>query len=181
MKASGFLLAGIALFLLAAGPSHAQMYKWVDKDGVIHFQDTPPVGVPPSTPVRRIPVGVEPPPPAAPEPAAGKAAPAARGADNVAPAPASTRPAARKPVRLRQNPKVEIYGTSWCPYCRMARDFFRSRGISFDDYDVERDYDAARRKKEIDPAGSGVPTTVIDGQVIHGFSEEAYLKALEAP
>ena len=30
--------------------------------------------------------------------------------------------------------KVELYTTSWCPYCKKARDFFRSRGISFTEY-----------------------------------------------
>jgi glutaredoxin len=72
---------------------------------------------------------------------------------------------------------VELYVTSWCPYCRQAIDFFRSRGINYVVYDIEQDDNAARRKKELDPR-KGVPFAVINGVKIHGFSEEAYLKAL---
>jgi glutaredoxin-like YruB-family protein len=75
--------------------------------------------------------------------------------------------------------KVELYTTSWCPYCEKARDFFRAKGISFTEYDVEKDKDAARRLQQL--AGrSGVPVAVIDGQRIHGFSAAAYERALEA-
>ncbi len=74
--------------------------------------------------------------------------------------------------------RVELYVTSWCPYCRQAIDFFRSRGINPVVYDIERDDNAARRKKELDPR-KGVPFAVINGVKIHGFSENAYLKALK--
>lgn len=78
---------------------------------------------------------------------------------------------------LQETNQVELYVTSWCPYCRQAIDFFRSRGIYYVVYDIERDDDAARRKKELDPR-KGVPFAVINGIKIHGFSEAAYLKAL---
>lgn len=73
--------------------------------------------------------------------------------------------------------RVELYSTSWCPYCKKARDFFRAKGISFTEYDVEKDKDAARRMQQLDGRGS-VPFAVIDGRGIHGFSEAAYEKAL---
>lgn len=169
MKSHGVLLIGAAAVLLLALPSHAETYKWVDKDGVVHFQDSPPAGGQSSTVMPEVPAGARP-----------EDVPRVEGAaDNAAPA-APKAPAARKQVKLRQNPKVEVYGTSWCPYCKMAKDFLRSRGIAFTEYDIEKDLDALRRKKEIDPDG-GVPTTVIDGQVLRGFSAEAYEKALEAP
>ncbi len=77
-----------------------------------------------------------------------------------------------------ESDQVELYVTSWCPYCRQAIDFFRSRGINPVVYDIERDDNAARRKKELDPR-KGVPFAVINGVKIHGFSENAYLKALK--
>jgi len=80
-------------------------------------------------------------------------------------------------VSLQETNQVELYVTSWCPYCRQAIDFFRSRGVYYVLYDIERDDNAARRKKELDPR-KGVPFAVINGTKIHGFSEEAYLKAL---
>jgi len=81
-------------------------------------------------------------------------------------------------VSLQETNQVELYVTSWCPYCRQAIDFFRSRGIYYVLYDIERDDNAARRKKELDPR-KGVPFAVINGVKIHGFSEEAYKKALK--
>jgi hypothetical protein len=53
-----------------------------------------------------------------------------------------------------------------------------SRGIPFTAYDIEKDAWAARRKGELDTRG-GVPFAVINGQKIHGFSPEAYERALE--
>ena len=80
-------------------------------------------------------------------------------------------------VSFQETSQVELYVTSWCPYCRQAIDFFRSRGIYYVVYDIERDDNAAHRKNELDPR-KGVPFAVINGIKIHGFSEEAYLKAL---
>jgi len=75
-------------------------------------------------------------------------------------------------------PKVELYTTSWCPYCQKARDFFRSRGISFTEYDIEKDKEAALRKRQLDTR-NGVPFAIIDGRGIHGYSEAAYEAALK--
>ena len=74
-------------------------------------------------------------------------------------------------------PKVELYITSWCPYCQKAMSFFQSRGILFTVYDVEKDQDAARRKSQLD-SRRGVPFAIVNGIQIHGFSEQAYQRAL---
>jgi glutaredoxin len=81
-------------------------------------------------------------------------------------------------VALQGTPKVELYITSWCPYCKKAVNFFQSRGIPFTAYDIEKDEKAARRKDQLD-INKGVPFAIINGQQIHGFSEESYLKALK--
>jgi glutaredoxin len=75
-------------------------------------------------------------------------------------------------------PQVELYVTSWCPYCKQAEEFFRSQGIPFTSYDIEKDSAAARRKEELDSRG-GVPLAIINGQKIHGYSAEAYREALK--
>jgi glutaredoxin len=81
-------------------------------------------------------------------------------------------------IASQGNSQVELYVTSWCPYCRKAIDFFRSKGIYYVVYDVERDESAARRKKELDPR-NGVPFAVVNGVKIHGYSPEAYQKVLD--
>jgi glutaredoxin len=105
---------------------------------------------------------------------------------DVAPAATGT------PVRLAANeppagsyvlrttaPKVELYITSWCPWCKKAVEFFRARGIPFTEYDIEKDQAAARRHRELAGGRSGVPFAVINGQRIHGYSPEEYEMALQ--
>ncbi len=74
--------------------------------------------------------------------------------------------------------RVELYVTSWCPYCKNAKDFFRSKGIPVTVYDIEKDKKAAARKKKLD-ARSGVPFAVVNGVKIHGYSPEQYTEALK--
>ncbi len=35
-------------------------------------------------------------------------------------------------------PAVTIYTTSWCPYCRAAKDLLQQKGVAFEEIDVER-------------------------------------------
>ena len=78
---------------------------------------------------------------------------------------------------MNVNSNVEIYTTSWCPYCKQAKEYLKSRGIPYIEYDVEKSKEAMRRKRDLTPSG-GVPVAVINGQVIDGFSEESYDAAL---
>ncbi len=80
-------------------------------------------------------------------------------------------------VPLEDTPKVELYITSWCPYSKKAVNFFQSRGIPFVSYDIEKDESAAQRKNRLD-SKSGVPFAIVNGQKIHGYSEEAYQSAM---
>lgn len=75
-------------------------------------------------------------------------------------------------------PKVDLYVTSWCPYCKKAIAFLRKNNIAFNAHDIERDINAATRKKELDPGYSGIPLAVINGAIIRGFSESTYQQAL---
>ena len=76
-----------------------------------------------------------------------------------------------------QTPRVDLYVTSWCPVCGKARTYLQQQGIPFNEYDVEKDADAARRRKKIEPSGR-VPLAVINGRTILGFSPELYRQAL---
>jgi len=84
------------------------------------------------------------------------------------------------PVRAAEEPppRIELYVTSWCPYCLKAIDFFRERGLAPTIYNIERDPAAARRKEQLDPR-RGVPLAVIDGQVIYGYAPRSYQTALD--
>ena len=79
----------------------------------------------------------------------------------------------------KSEPNVELYSTSWCGYCQKARVLFRQKGIRFVEYDIEKDREAANRKRQLD-SKNGVPFAVINGHGIHGYSETLYIQALES-
>lgn len=73
---------------------------------------------------------------------------------------------------------VKIYTTNHCPYCVMAKDFFKKQGVSFTEINVEEDEAAA--EEMIDKSGQmGVPVIDINGQIIVGFNKPAIEKALK--
>jgi glutaredoxin len=75
-------------------------------------------------------------------------------------------------------PQVDLYVTSWCPYCKKAIAFLHKNNIAFNAHDIEQDINAATRKKELDPGYRGIPLAVINGATIRGFSEGTYQQAL---
>jgi glutaredoxin len=162
----------VALLVTAGRPAEAaaEIYKWVDAQGQVHFQDRPPgkdatsatVEVTPSTQIR--PQGI----PAMPSRTAESPA-----AGTVGGTP-EQEPAAAPGIK-----QVELYTTSWCPWCKKARDYFNERGIAFTDYDVEKDSAAAARRKQLDST-PGVPYAVIDGVGIRGYDTAGYARALQA-
>jgi len=80
-------------------------------------------------------------------------------------------------VLKTSTPAVELFVTSWCPYCKRAESFFRREGVKFNKFDVEKDPKARARFQKLNPSG-GVPVALINGRKIKGYSEDAYLRAL---
>jgi len=76
-------------------------------------------------------------------------------------------------------PKVEIYMTQWCAYCKKAIAYLNEHKIPFKKYDIEKNLQAQQKKKQLAPNYSGIPLTVIDGQLIKGFSIQSYDKAFK--
>jgi len=72
--------------------------------------------------------------------------------------------------------QVVLYGTSWCPYCKMARDLFDRHGIVYKDYDIERNRQAYDEYKRL--GGAGVPLIVINGKRIYGYDEKRIKNSL---
>jgi glutaredoxin 3 len=65
-------------------------------------------------------------------------------------------------------PHVIVYSTTWCAYCRMAKEYLQSKGIEFKDIDVEKDSAAA--KDIVAKTGQmGVPVIEVNDQIILGF------------
>ena len=73
--------------------------------------------------------------------------------------------------------KVEVYSTSYCPFCIRAKALLKSKGVAFTEIDVTDD--PAMREKMVVLAGGRrtVPEIFINGRIIGGYDE---LRALEA-
>lgn len=68
--------------------------------------------------------------------------------------------------------KVKIYSTSTCPWCVKAKEFFKEKGIEFEDINVAENKEAA--KEMMEKSGQmGVPVIDINGKIIVGFDQGA--------
>ncbi len=76
--------------------------------------------------------------------------------------------------------QVDIYVTSWCPYCKRAIAYLNAKGVKYNKYDIEKDLNAATRKKALAPYYNGIPLAVIYGKTIKGFSKKTYSAALKS-
>ena len=73
---------------------------------------------------------------------------------------------------------VKVYSTATCPYCVMAKDYFKENGVEFKDVDVGRDREAA--KEMIEKSGQmGVPVIDIDGNILVGFQPDVFKSLLD--
>jgi glutaredoxin len=76
----------------------------------------------------------------------------------------------------RGYPKVVMYGTKWCDYCKTQRELLRSKNIPFDDIDVEsspaglRAYNALR--------GTSYPLTFVGYRRFSGVARNELLAAV---
>lgn len=67
-------------------------------------------------------------------------------------------------------PRVVMYSTSWCGYCRKMRALLGELAIDFTELDIEKSAAARSAKNQLD-SSCGVPLVDYGGQVICGFAE----------
>ena len=73
---------------------------------------------------------------------------------------------------------VKIYTTTTCPYCVMAKRFFKEHNVEYKEVNVQEDREAA--EEMIEKSGQmGVPVIDVDGIIIVGFDKKALEKALK--
>ncbi len=165
--------AVLALCALAPATAVADVYTWVDEQGTVHFQDAPPTA---GKGARKL---ASPPGERSPwrSSSAEVISPSVESRGDAPPA-APDQQAQRSASQPRRAPAVDLYTTSWCPWCKKAREYFRSRGIEFTDHDIEKDAGARERKLGMD-GDVRVPTAVIDGKVVRGYSPASYQAAMQ--
>ena len=73
--------------------------------------------------------------------------------------------------------EITIYTTSNCPFCHKEKEWLNSKGLSFNEKNVEQDTKAAEDLSKL--GSTSVPTTVIDSKtIIIGFDKERIEKEL---
>jgi glutaredoxin len=90
---------------------------------------------------------------------------------------AAAPPPAAAPVATAQRPvdaeglSITLYSTSWCGYCRKARNWFTSQGIPFVEKDIESDPDGAAEYRAKANGYGGVPLIDVNGTAVRGFDQ----------
>lgn len=152
MKNLSLLFTSLFLVLMTISPiAQADLYKWVDKNGKLHYGTSPPENVE----LKKITGNVS-------------------SLSTVSVEPLVKKPGVNSKVKpgvvsKRKKPKkVVMYSTSWCGYCKKAARHFRQKRIPFAEYDIEKSAKAAREYRKL--KGRGVPLILIGNQRMNGFS-----------
>lgn len=66
---------------------------------------------------------------------------------------------------------IVLFSQGYCEYSEMVRLHLESRGQTYTERDVDLDPDA--QKQMLSLGAQGTPVTVIDGEIVVGFDEEA--------
>jgi glutaredoxin 3 len=71
------------------------------------------------------------------------------------------------------NPKAEVivYSAPWCVFCRMAKDYFKSKNVAFKEIDIDQD-PAAAQALVAKTGMAGVPVVEIGEETILGFDRQ---------
>jgi glutaredoxin len=154
-------LTALACALLLALPAGAQVAKWVDAEGRVHYGDRPPAGKAVSTAPLRGTVSI------------GDGMTAVEQEFQSAPAPAQA-----APLPQPRRGEIWIYTTPRCRYCRIAKEHMLLKGLKFVEKDITEN---PRYKAEFKALrGRGVPVTLAGAQRFDGYREanfESFLRS----
>ena len=153
MKAVAVFCTSLALAISAS----AQVYKWTDSTGKVHYGDQPP----PEAKAAQVKVDAvtsyEGPPVV----------------DNWAGVIRGESP------RVRPDPNtLTMYSTTWCGYCKRARAYLAANKIAYREIDIEASKPNHEQFKAY--GGKGVPMFLLGERRLRGFNEEGMAQFLAA-
>ena len=73
--------------------------------------------------------------------------------------------------------KVVMYTTDWCGYCKQTRRFLDSKGIAYQEFDIEKSKEGRKAYEAL--GGRGIPLIDVNGTLIRGFAPDEILAALK--
>ena len=139
--------------MLVAATAGAQMYRWVDKDGKVHYTDTPPPDAAKSAQKR-----------------------------TTAPAPTSAGPAAPYAVQqAAKNFPVVVYTSSSCGQpCADGKALLAARGVPYREIAVGEESGMSKEEMKKATGSDGVPVMMVGRSATRGFEPEMWHNALDA-
>ena len=139
-----YQLIALIFITLIFQTSYAQIYKWTDSDGKVHFTDKKPIDKKSENIHLKI-----------------------NTYESV-----TVDPALLKSTKKSRNKDVVIYSAAWCGVCKKAKKYFNTHNIAYTDYDIDKDKAANKRHKEM--GATGVPVIFIGDRRMNGFSVASF-------
>lgn len=138
------LVCVVLLYAIVVSPAAAEIFKWIDDSGRVHFTDSPSR----EQQVEKIKVKIN-----------------SYTSPEIVPFEAAFTPSTRRD-------KVVLYSTTWCGYCKKARRYFATKGIPFVEYDTETSKKGREDYKAL--KGTGVPIILVGQKRMNGFSPSKF-------
>mgnify|MGYP003337195896 CR=1 FL=1 len=66
--------------------------------------------------------------------------------------------------------KAIVWSKDMCPYCEQAKMLLRSRGIEFEERNINRGYSREQLLEAV-PGARTVPQIFLDGELVGGFTD----------
>jgi len=67
---------------------------------------------------------------------------------------------------------VIMYITRWCPYCHLAREYFKRHSVNYIEYDIEASEDNLAQFRDLN--GTAVPLILAGDKRMQGFSPRSF-------
>ncbi len=150
----------IVLIALTSSPGRAEIYKWTDAEGNVHFADTPSVNT------RAKPVELK----STINSYSGSTLPKFEYTPRNDKTPAHTNGNNKLP-RLQPR-QVIMYSAEWCGFCKKAKAYFKQKGIAYSERDIDKSTQAKKEYQSL--GGGGIPLILVGNkrgtQRLSGFS-----------
>jgi len=72
--------------------------------------------------------------------------------------------------------KVQVYTTTYCPFCARAKTLLKNKGVAFEEIDVTEDDELRQQMVRLSGGRRTVPEIFINDKIIGGYDD---LRALE--
>lgn len=148
------MLMSFSILLIATLSVSAEILKWVDENGKVHYGDRPAQ----SNDVQYLEVSVE---------SFSSVEVRELNSDDLSVLTENEKDKVKKK-------KVVMYSTESCGYCKKAKAYFNAKGISYSERDINKDKSARRQWEKLN--GTGVPLILVGKNKMAGFSVARFEK-----